>query len=176
MSAETNRGTAAGKDEDVMNGVQERGFENAPLGYKFKRIHEMFCARANADLKQIDLTYSQMEILFYLSHQTHEVSQKELCEAVQVSHPTMIGLISRMEEKGLLIRRQDGQDRRKNSIEMTEKAREILKETKKRHQRDDAMLVRGFSEEEARLLNELLSRVYRNMQQDVSRRQKEGQI
>lgn len=152
-----------------MSRKQERQFEDAPLGYKFKRIHEMFCSRANADLKQIDLTYSQMEILFYLSHHSQPVSQKELCEAIQVSHPTMIGLIRRMEEKGLLICQTDPGDRRKNSIEMTDKSREILEQTKKRHRQDDEMLVRGFSEEENRLLNELLSRVYRNMQQDLTK-------
>lgn len=161
-----------------MSRKQEQQFEDAPLGYKFKRIHEMFCSRANADLKQIDLTYSQMEILFYLNHHRQPVSQKELCEVIQVSHPTMIGLIRRMEEKGLLICRTDSGDRRKNSIEMTDKSREILEHTKKRHQKDDEKLVKGFTEEEARLLNELLSRVYRNMQQEFTkeRNQRESQV
>ena len=44
----------------------QRRFEDAPLGYKFKRIHEMFRARMNVDMKESDLTFSQMEILFYL--------------------------------------------------------------------------------------------------------------
>lgn len=145
----------------------QRKFEDAPLGYKFKRIHEMFRARMNVDMKESDLTFSQMEILFYLEkHSDHAINQQELCDAVQVSHPTMIGLINRMEEKDLVVRRTDPLNRRSRYIEMTQKSQEILRQTKERRHRNDRMLVKGFTDEETKELNRLLGMVYRNMQSE----------
>lgn len=145
----------------------QRKFEDAPLGYKFKRIHEMFRARMNVDMKENDLTFSQMEILFYLEkHDDHAINQQELCDAVQVSHPTMIGLINRMEEKDLVVRRTDPLNRRSRYIEMTQKSQEILRQTRERRHRNDRMLVKGFTDEETKELNRLLGMVYRNMQSE----------
>ena len=145
----------------------QRRFEDAPLGYKFKRIHEMFRARMNVDMKESDLTFSQMEILFYLEkHADHAIIQQELCDAVQVSHPTMIGLINRMEEKDLVVRRTDPLNRRSRYIEMTQKSQEILRQTRERRHRNDRMLVKGFTDEETKELNRLLGMVYRNMQSE----------
>lgn len=145
----------------------QRRFEDAPLGYKFKRIHEMFRARMNVDMKENDLTFSQMEILFYLEkHSDHAINQQELCDAVQVSHPTMIGLINRMEEKDLVVRRTDPLNRRSRYIEMTQKSQEILRQTRERRHRNDRMLVKGFTDEETKELNRLLGMVYRNMQSE----------
>ena len=145
----------------------QRRFEDAPLGYKFKRIHEMFRARMNVDMKESDLTFSQMEILFYLEkHSDHAINQQELCDAVQVSHPTMIGLINRMEEKDLVVRRTDPHNRRSRYIEMTQKSQEILRQTRERRHRNDRMLVKGFTDEETKELNRLLGMVYRNMQSE----------
>lgn len=145
----------------------QRRFEDAPLGYKFKRIHEMFRARMNVDMKESDLTFSQMEILFYLEkHADHDINQQELCDAVQVSHPTMIGLINRMEEKDLVVRRTDPLNRRSRYIEMTQKSQEILRQTRERRHRNDRMLVKGFTDEETKELNRLLGMVYRNMQSE----------
>ena len=145
----------------------QRRFEDAPLGYKFKRIHEMFRARMNVDMKESDLTFSQMEILFYLEkHSDHAINQQELCDVIQVSHPTMIGLINRMEEKDLVVRRTDPLNRRSRYIEMTQKSQEILRQTRERRHRNDRMLVKGFTDQETKELNRLLGMVYRNMQSE----------
>ena len=150
-----------------MEDKPERRFEDAPLGYKFKRIHEMFRARMNEDMKRENLTCSQMEVLFYLEkHRDHPINQQELCEAVQVSHPTMIGLINRMEEKNLVVRRTDPENRRSRYIEMTPKAQEIMHRTKRQRARNDEKLVRGFTGDQVKELNALLAMVYRNMQSD----------
>lgn len=145
----------------------QRRFEDAPLGYKFKRIHEMFRTRMNTEMKENDMTFSQMEILFYLEkHSDHAINQQELCDAVQVSHPTMNGLINRMEEKELVVRRTDPMNRRSRYIEMTQKSQEILRQTRERRQRKDRLLVKGFTDEEVCELNRLLCMVYRNMQSE----------
>ncbi len=146
----------------------ERSFEKAPLGYKFKRINEMFKARMNEDMKRSGVTFSQNEILFYLmKNKDHDVNQQELCRALQVAHPTVIGLINRMEEKGLVERKVDPSNRRNRYIALTEKAGQFLLQTRELRCRNDQLIVRNMSEEEKETLNELLTRVYDNMQDDA---------
>ena len=145
-----------------------RSFERAPLGYKFKRIHEMFKVRMNEDMKLNDLTFSQMEVLFYLEkNQDHPVNQQELCTAIEVSHPTMIGLINRLEEKEMLQRRVDPENRRNRYIEMTQKAHEVMLQTKCRRERNDQLITRGMSEAQKAELDRLLTMVYGNMQDEA---------
>ncbi len=145
-----------------------RSFERAPLGYKFKRINEMFKARMNEDMKQNDLTFSQMEVLFYLvKNQDHAVNQQELCQAIEVAHPTMIGLINRLEEKEMVQRRVDPENRRNRYIEMTQKAHEVMLRTKYRRDHNDQVITQGMSETEKEELNRLLTMVYNNMQDEA---------
>ncbi len=145
-----------------------RSFERAPLGYKFKRIHEMFKARMNEDMKRNDMTFSQMEVLFYLEkNQDHSVNQQELCTAIEVSHPTMIGLINRLEEKDMVQRRVDPENRRNRYIEMTQKAREVMMLTQYRREHNDQVITMGMSDAQKEELNRLLTMVYSNMQDEA---------
>lgn len=61
---------------------------------------------------ELDLTGSQMRVLFFLHQQKNfECSQKELEDYLNVSHPTINGILKRMEEKGFLsteITKKDG--------------------------------------------------------------------
>ena len=146
----------------------ERSFEKAPLGYKIKRINETFKAKMNEDLKRSGLTCSQYEILIYLvKNRDHEVNQQELCNALQVSHPTIIGLINRMEEKQLVARKVDPSNRRKRYVALLEKAERILQQARENQCRNDQLMLSGMSEEENEALNQLLTKVYDNMQSEL---------
>lgn len=167
-AAENDAKTTRKGDDGRAEPCCDRNFEQAPLGYKFKRISELMKVKANEDMKNEDLTYSQMQILLYLIHQKedHAVNQQELCDVIQVSHPTMIGLINRMEKKELVRRRVDPENKRYRYIELTAKSVELLGKIKDRRDRNDRKIVSGFSEEEKQELNRLLSRVYENMLRD----------
>jgi MarR family transcriptional repressor of mepA len=145
---------------------RRHSFEDAPLGYKFKLINDKFTSHNNEELKKDDLTFSQIALLLYLEkNKDHRVTQKELCEGLHVKHPTMIGLISRMEEKGLLKQTIDSENRRFRIIVMTEKSEVVLRRMKQNHEDTNRILTHGFSEAEVAALNALLTRIYRNMEE-----------
>ena len=142
----------------------KRPFAELPLSFQFKLIHDRFTARLNVRLKECDLTLSQNHILMYLArNRSRKVYQKELCEAMKVTHPTMIGLISRLSEKGLAESVVDEDNRRFRVIRLTEKGERFLNISRQDHDSANEVLVRGFSEEERRQLTEYLDRVYHNM-------------
>ena len=141
-----------------------RPFAELPLSFQIKLIHDRFTARLNTRLRECDLTFSQNHILMYLErNQGRKVYQKELCEAMKVTHPTMIGLIARLSEKELCESAVDEENRRYREIRLTEKGKRFLAKSKQDHDFANEVLVRGFTEEERKKLTSFLDRVYRNM-------------
>ena len=144
----------------------KQNFEDAPLGLKCKQIADRFTALLNRELQRQGLTYSQLVLLTAVAkrlEQNGEVRQKDLCEALQVAHPTIVGLISRMEEKDLLRQTEDPANRRRKTITLTQHGKDVLQTNWDSLQETEKSLVRGFSEEETAALHSLLTRLYRNM-------------
>jgi DNA-binding MarR family transcriptional regulator len=56
------------------------------------------------------------------------VSQGEIARAMNVDRTTMVALIDDLQLKGLVQRRQDPDDRRKNVVELTEAGRGTVRE------------------------------------------------
>ena len=87
-----------------------------------------------------------------------------MCEAVHSSHPTVIGLIDRLQEKDMVIRVVDEDNHKYKNILLTPKAIDVLEKRKKHHEVMEDLLVKGMSEDEIKELRRLLDKVYDNMQ------------
>lgn len=136
---------------------------NHGVGYQFKIIDERIKVRADEDLKRHDLTLTQTRVLGFLIEMGGRTTQKEIEDDLQVSHPTVVGLVSRMEQKGFLTTRTDPMDRRNKLVELTEKAKmldEAIDMTVEQHDRE---LLQGFSEQEIDTLKSFLDRIIRNL-------------
>lgn len=136
---------------------------NHGIGYQFKIIDERIKMRADEDLKRHDLTLMQTRVLGFLAEMGGRTTQKEIEEDLQVSHPTVVGLVSRMEQKGFLTTRPDPMDRRNKLVELTEKAKmldETIDMTVEQHDRE---LLQGFSEQEIDTLKSFLNRIIHNL-------------
>lgn len=140
-------------------------FEGAPLGLKFQLIHGQLKALTNAEVKPYDLTYSQMWIMWYLQeHEGERVRQKDLCATARVKHPTMVGLLRRMEAKELVVLEADPADRRQSLVRPTDKAIELLQSQKAERDAKDRQLVEGMTPEDEQRLHELLEIVWHNLE------------
>lgn len=147
-------------------GMEPPRFEKAPLGLKFRLIHERFKAVTNEEMQQFDLTYSQMWVLWYLiNRKGTAVRQRDLCEAAHVKHPTMVGLLQRLEAKGLVTLAGDPDDRRQNLVSLTDKAEDIMRRQKATRDERDLQMVAGMNEREMQQLNTLLGKIYDNLEQ-----------
>lgn len=146
------------------NGSCKRDKEKEPLGLKIKMINEKFIQNLNKELKEKDMTFSQMGILWYLEHNMdHKVTQKELSMALQVKHPTTIGLLKRLEEKEMVQIEVDEDNHKYRNISITEKALDFLKASKRHRDEMDNMLTVGMTVEECKLFRELLDKALDNL-------------
>lgn len=140
--------------------------EKKPFGLLFKQIHIAFENSLQRQAQALDLTPAQADILIYLfTHPDHAVNQKELEQHLQLSNPTVTGILNRMESKGFIQRVSSAEDRRVKFIVPTAKA---CNTDLQLHQHIDQMeqkILKGFQAEEEALLYEALTKVLKNIAQ-----------
>lgn len=139
---------------------------NHGIGYQFKIINDRIKARADADLKTHDLTLTQTRVLGFLAESGGQATQKEIEADLQVSHPTVVGIISRMEQKSFLCTWTDPMDRRNKIVRLTDKAIKLDREIDATVAMQDEMLLRGLSEQQVDELRNCLARIVRNLEQE----------
>ena len=86
--------------------------EQYPIGCLLKMITDMIKIQADANLAQHDLTLTQSRVLGDLARNGGTATQKEIEGFLQGSHPTVAGVIGRMEQKGFVSCRPDPADKR----------------------------------------------------------------
>ncbi|MCW5612659.1 MAG: MarR family transcriptional regulator [Rubrivivax sp.] len=72
------------------------------------------------------LTESRWLTLFHLSRMDGPVTQRELADAMGVRAPTLVHILDRLENEGLVERSTAEADRRSNSLRLTRKAGPVL--------------------------------------------------
>ena len=135
-----------------------------PIVLTHLKMVEHFAKRiGDEQLKQIDLTQSQADVIILLAHESDKVfRQRDIEIALNYSNPTVTGLLNRLEQKDFIARRVDPGDSRARIISLTNKALEIIEEIYQSIRRTEQMLLDGFSEEEIELLQPLMSRIAKN--------------
>ena len=116
-----------------------------------------------ATLASMDLTASQGHILAFIAHSPAPPCPKDMEEAFHLSHPTVSGLLSRLEKKGFILIDPDPADRRCKRVRLDAKGRESLSKMEATITSNEAKLVKDFTEEEKRLFADFLSRAITNL-------------
>ena len=133
------------------------------IGHLIRILHWCTDQTITASLEQMDLTASQGRILGYLSHQPSPPCPKDIEEAFHLSHPTVSGILSRMEQKGFIALRPDPGDRRCKRIHILPRGMECHQTIYATILTHEEHLVQGFTPEEAEIFARLLDRAIENM-------------
>ena len=127
-------------------------------GTLLKQINDIMEKNANNALRGQDLTISQSGVLVLLDEKEEKTATfKELEKEFGVSQPTMVGLLSRLEQKHLVEILADPDDKRIRRARLTQKGEEKCKEGYK-HMRSAEELLLGdlTAEEKSEFINLLL--------------------
>lgn len=132
-------------------------------GVYFKLINDKLRTKADADLRAHGLTMTQSRVLCFLSDHDGEATQKEIEEFLSVAHPTVVGIVSRLEQNGFITFYPDSADKRNKVVVLTEKAIQVDKEMKEIIRRQDEKLFASLSKEQVKELTFLLQTIYENL-------------
>ena len=125
------------------------------VGYLIKSINDKLKVRADAELKQYHLTMSQSRVLVYLRSRGGQATQKEIETFLDVAHPTVVGLVSRMEQSGY-VTCWPCEDGRNKYVKLTPQAEAIDKDMQRNQLENEERLLAPLSPEDRERLRDLL--------------------
>lgn len=143
---------------------------NPPLGHLIRILHTCTDQTITNALAAMELTASQGHIMGFLAHRKDPPCPRDIEEAFQLSHPTVSGLLSRLEKKDFIALRTDEKDRRCKRVFVLPKGRELQETMYRTILASEEQLVRDFTPEEKEQFALLLSRAIHNMGENPCRR------
>lgn len=133
------------------------------VGYWIKTINDKLKARADRDLKSRGLTLAQSRVLTFLYGRDGRATQKEIEEFMEVSHPTVVGIVSRMEQSGYVTTWIDPKNKRNKMVQLTPQANREGETLDATIRAQEARMLRGLTPEQVAQLEQLLLAIYQNL-------------
>jgi MarR family transcriptional regulator for hemolysin len=134
------------------------------IGYIVRSTAKVFESAFDQQLrKKADITGAQSRVIAALALLKDGMTQKEIANRIGIEAPTIVPIIDKLEEQGIVIRRPDHNDRRNNLIFLTgeseakweliiECARELEKASRQ-----------GLSQEELEITKKTLCKIAQNV-------------
>lgn len=138
---------------------------NKKIGFLIKQVHNLQEQRLNKKFERFGLTGAQtftLVNLFKARERNEKLNQKDLERILDISNPTVTGILNRLEAKNLIKRVPCKHDARIKYIEVTKKAIELDKEIRKTFEESEYELVSSLSLEEIDRLSQYLVKILRS--------------
>lgn len=146
--------------------------EDNSISRKLKSISDRMRQVGDATFAEYGLTGPQVGYLSYIRRSGGSISQRGLEKAAGVSHPTIVGVVSRLQEKGYVTVQTDKKDRRNRIVFLTEKAVSVNESLRENYEEMNAQLLTGLSLEEKRELLRLLAVIDSNIGRQAEQQKK----
>lgn len=138
---------------------------NQNIGFLIKVISDRMKALGDNNLREHELTFSQMQVLGVVDRNGGTIAQKEIERILDVSHPTIVGLVNRLQDKGFVICETDETDRRSKIVSLSDKAMSLGRTMREKRDAAESGMLEGLNDEEIEQLDTLLRKVYRNVEE-----------
>lgn len=128
-----------------------------------KAITDKVRVKADAKTKQFGLTSVQGRALHYIYSVGGTTTQKSIESYLDVSHPTVVGILSRLEKNGFIEFSFDKTHSKSKIVSLTDKGRLFPDEMKSFFDDNDKKLFSGLSQKEMDELERMLKIIYKNV-------------
>jgi DNA-binding MarR family transcriptional regulator len=134
--------------------------ENDTCGALIRQIHNALEKRCNNQLHKKDITLSQISTLIELINSpAGKLTFKELEKRLLLAQSTTAGLISRLEQKQLVLVSSDTEDKRIKYVELTKLGKKYYDEAKQEMDQTEKELLGNLTYSEKKIFLSLLQKV-----------------
>ena len=134
------------------------------IGGMIKYISDKVRQKADNNLKDHNVTLSQVRVLNFLWRENGSCSQKQIEGFLQVSHPTVVGLVSRMEQSGYIQTSVSPDDKRNKIVTITDSGMSLACELCRYMEDIDKRMLVGLTDEQQAQLADMLYIVAQNFE------------
>ena len=135
--------------------MSDCGLHADDLGYLIKQISDKMRANADAVFRK----HGQVHVLSFVQACGGSATQKEIEIYLDVSHPTIVGLVSRLEKSGFVTSHVDENNRRNKIVCVTKKAQQTRESLEIERQKTERRLEQALGQQEREQLMHLLGRL-----------------
>jgi MarR family multiple gene transcriptional regulator MgrA len=142
--------------------------ENIPLSL-LKQVSNQLDRCRNMDFERLQLTSSQANVMLFLfANKRREVSHQDIQACLHLSHPTITGLMQRLEQKGFIERYVNPLDNRCKYVKLTEKGEKLEKKLKANSKTMEQAALAEVSPQQLEIFNATLWIISRNLKRKTS--------
>jgi DNA-binding MarR family transcriptional regulator len=128
------------------------------LAYLFKHAERLMSELHVEALAPFDIHARDLGVLLVIDR-FEPASQQQVAERLGVDRTTMVAIIDALEAKGIIARRPDADDRRRNVVELTPAGQDLLRQATAASDAAEAKLLAPLSSAQGEQLRDLLARV-----------------
>ena len=137
---------------------------NSSCSILLKQIHDVQEKNINNTLRNLDLTFSQINVLRALVHSANkQMSLKELEKILHVAQSTTARIVTKMESKGLIDSFSDVSDKRIKYIHLTQYGEQYSSNAKQKLEEEETRLLSSLTETEKIVFVSLLQKIASNL-------------
>lgn len=139
--------------------------DDTSCGMYIKQINSVLEKNANNILRKQDLTFAQVSALLAIrDFPEQKIPLKELEKILHVAQSTTAGIISRLEQKGLVTGFGDSSDKRIKLVQITPLGEKYCRDAEQNMKEAEENLLSGLTETEKSIFNSLLQKVRDTLQ------------
>ena len=129
------------------------------VGFHIRLAHGAVYRHFTETFSDLDLTQKQVSVLWLVDDHP-DIAQTDLAHRMRMDRATTMAIVNRLEARGLLVRGKSETDGRKQTLNLTDAGREMLKVAKQAIQEHENWLKSRFTDKEITKLIELLTRIH----------------
>ncbi len=134
-------------------------------GLLLKKISNRLECNRNRALKELGLTATQVDLLYYLySHQEQENTLSDITAFFGIQHTSAIHVLKILEEKGYILKKPTKRNPRFKNICLTDKGYPLMEKFDANIAAIHQQLFAGITESEITELDRLLKIIYKNLE------------
>jgi DNA-binding MarR family transcriptional regulator len=132
---------------------------NEILGFHIRLAHGAAYRHFMETFTELDLTQKQVSVMWLVSDNPG-MAQTDLAQRLRMDRATTMGIVNRLQERAFLERGRSSEDRRRQTLYLTEAGEAMLVRARAAVREHEAWLKARFTPAEVATLMELLERIH----------------
>ena len=136
------------------------------FGYELGRLSRRWRNRLDDEMRPTGLTQARWVVLVHLARGADGLLQKDVANHVGIEGPTLVRILDRLEQQGMIERRQVPSDRRGKTVHLTRKGQATTGKFDRIAARLRERLLKDVDPDELRRCTELLRSIRARLEDD----------
>lgn len=142
-----------------VDGDEDIGEIRNIVGFHIRLAHGACYRHFMETFAHLDLTQKQVSVLWLVDDHP-DISQTDLAQRMRMDRATTMAIVNRLQGRGYLVRGKSTNDGRKQTLNLTDAGREMLRVAKQAILEHENWLKSRFTDKEVGKLIELLTRIH----------------